>query len=108
MFLLMEIDRATIVPDDTPGIESVAMVGSWVTCSANWSVPRKTVELAWPEDGTSDLDRISVLSRLGAALIGLRAGDQMPYFAAGYMNVVRIESVNRSEPKWPAVALRRR
>jgi regulator of nucleoside diphosphate kinase len=35
---------------------------------------------------------------LGAALVGLRVGDQMPYFIAGRMNVVRIESVNRSKP----------
>jgi regulator of nucleoside diphosphate kinase len=56
------------------------------------------VQLVWPEDSsTSDLAQISVLSGLGAALVGLRVGDQMPYFVAGYMNAVRIESVKRSQ-----------
>jgi regulator of nucleoside diphosphate kinase len=47
----------------------------------------------------SDVVQVSVLSGLGAALLGLRAGDQMPYFVAGCMNVIRIETVNRAEPR---------
>ena len=30
-------------------------------------------------------------------MIGLHVGDQMPYFVAGCMNVVRIENVTRPE-----------
>jgi regulator of nucleoside diphosphate kinase len=55
------------------------------------------VQLVWPEDRAFDLARISVLSPLGSALIGLRAGDQMPYFVSGYLNVVRVERVERSQ-----------
>jgi regulator of nucleoside diphosphate kinase len=51
------------------------------------------VQLVWPEECTSDLAQVSVLSPLGAAFIGLHVGDQMPYFVAGCMNVIRIESV---------------
>lgn len=98
MLLLVEIDRAEIVPDDARDVESIVTIGSWVTYLADWGVPRKTVQLVWPEDRTSDLAQISVLSGLGAALLGLRAGDQMPYFVAGCMNVVRIESVNGTGP----------
>lgn len=98
MFLLVEINRAEIVPDDARDIESIVTIGSWVTYLTGWGIPRKTVQLVWPEDSTSDLAQISVLSSLGAALVGLRTGDQMPYFLAGCMNVVRIESVNRSKP----------
>lgn len=97
MFLRVEIDRAEIVPDDARDIDSIVTIGSWVTYWSNWGVPRKTVQLVWPEDLTSDLAQISVLSGLGAALVGLRVGDQMPYFVAGCMNVVRIENVDRSE-----------
>ncbi|WGS18842.1 MULTISPECIES: hypothetical protein [unclassified Bradyrhizobium] len=43
-----------------------------MTYRANWGVPLKTVQLVWPEDQSFDLARISVLSTLGAALIGLR------------------------------------
>jgi regulator of nucleoside diphosphate kinase len=98
MLLLEEINRAEIVPDDIPQVEAIATIGSWVTYLTNWSVGRKTVQLVWPEGRTSDPAQVSVLSDLGAALIGLRVGDQMPYFVAGRMNVVRIESVNRSKP----------
>src|SRR6185437_15562738 len=105
MFLLVEINRAEIVPDDARDIESIVTIGSWVTYLTDWGIPRKTVQLVWPEDRTSDLAQISVLSGLGAALVGLRIGDQMPYFIAGCLNVVRIESVNRSKPDTDPVDL---
>lgn len=97
-FLMVEINRAGIVPDDAEDVESIVTIGSWVTYWTNWGFPRKTVQLVWPEDLTSDLAQISVLSPLGAALIGLHVGDQMPYFVAGCMNVVRVERVSRSGP----------
>ena len=98
MFLLAEINRAEIAPDDAHDFELMVTIGSWVTYLTDWGIPRKTVQLVWPEDCRSDLAQISVLSSLGAALIGLRIGDQMPYFVMGCMNVIRVESVNRSEP----------
>ena len=97
MFLMAEINRAEIVPDDAREIETIVTIGRWVTYRSDWGVPRKTVQLVWPEDRSSDPARISVLSLLGAALIGLRVGDQMPYVVAGSMNVVRIESVEGPE-----------
>jgi regulator of nucleoside diphosphate kinase len=93
MFLMVEINRAEIVRDNVRDMQSIVTIGSWITYWTNWGVLRKTVQLVWPEDCTSDLAQISVLSPLGAALIGLHVGDQMPYFVAGCMNVVRIESV---------------
>lgn len=99
MFLLAEINRAEIVPDDARDAENIVTIGSWVTYLTDWGTPRKTVQLVWPEDRASDLARVSVLSGLGAALLGLLAGDEMPYFAAGCMNVIKIENVNRAEPR---------
>jgi regulator of nucleoside diphosphate kinase len=96
IFLMGEINRAEIVADDAEDVDSLVKMESWVTYLTNWGVPRKTVQLVWPEDRAFDLARISVLSPLGAALIGLRAGDEMPYFVSGCLNVVRIESVGRS------------
>lgn len=104
-FLMVEINRAGIVPDDAEDIESIVTIGSWVTYWTNWGCARKTVQLAWPEDLTPDLAQISVLSPLGAALIGLHVGDQMPYFVAGCMNVVRVERVSRSGPNVIRLAL---
>jgi regulator of nucleoside diphosphate kinase len=98
MFLLVEIDRAEIVPDDARDIDSIVTMGSWVTYWTNWGVRRQTVQLVWPGDRTSDPAQVSILSNLGAALVGLRVGDQMPYFEAGCMDVVRIEGVDRFNP----------
>jgi len=99
LFLLAEINRADIIPDDARDVQSIVTIGSWVTFRTNWGVPQKTVQLVWPEDLSSDLARISVLSGLGAALLGLRAGDRMPYFVAGCLNMVRIERVDRPKSK---------
>lgn len=97
IFLMAEINRAEIVRDESKDVEPFVTVGSWVTYWMNWGIPRKTVHLVWPEDRSSDLAAVSVLSSLGAALIGLRAGDQMPYRAGGSLTVVTIHSVERSD-----------
>ena len=98
IFLMGEIDRADIVPDEWDDLRSLVTVGSWVTCCTNWGAPRRTVQLVWPEECGMDLARISVLTPLGAALIGLHVGDQMPYFVAGCLNVVRVQTVTQSSP----------
>jgi regulator of nucleoside diphosphate kinase len=97
-FLLAEIDRANIVSDDAREVKSLVTMGSWVTFWTNWGIRRRTVQLVWPEDLTSNPAQVSVLSGLGTALVGLRAGDHMPYFVAEGMDVIRIENVNQSEP----------
>ncbi|MDA9408150.1 GreA/GreB family elongation factor [Bradyrhizobium sp. CCBAU 45384] len=99
IFLMGEINRAEIVPDEPEGIPSLVTIGSWVTYSTNWGVPRRTVQLVWPDECQADLARISVLTPLGAALIGLQVGDQMPYFVAGCLNVVRIQNVTQPDAK---------
>jgi regulator of nucleoside diphosphate kinase len=95
-FLLAEIGRANVVSDDAHQAKSLVTVGSWVTYWTNRGIRRKTVQLVWPEDFTSDPSEVSVLSGLGAALVGLRAGDRMPYFVGGDMDVIRIERINRT------------
>ncbi|UPK27553.1 GreA/GreB family elongation factor [Bradyrhizobium sp. 195] len=98
IFLISEINRADIVPDEGNDLRSLVTVGSWVTCCTNWGVPRRTVQLVWPEECWSNPDSLSVLTPLGAALIGLQVGDQMPYFVAGCLNVVRVQHVTQSSP----------
>lgn len=98
MFLMGEIIRAEVVPDCSARLDSIVTMKSWVTFRTNWSFPRETRQLVYPEDYMSDKTQISVLSPLGAALIGLRVGSRVPFFAAGSKNVLRIESVGRSQP----------
>jgi regulator of nucleoside diphosphate kinase len=98
LFLMDEIRRAEVVPDRAAQLDSVVTMGSWVTFWTNWGFPRETRQLVYPEDYRSDQSQIPVLSPLGAALVGLKVGSEVPFFAAGCTNVVRIESVSRREP----------
>lgn len=97
IFLMGEINRAEIIHDESEDLPSFMTIGSWVTYSTNWGVPRRRVKLVWPEECQSDLARISILTPLGAALIGLQVDDQMPYFVAGCLNVVRVQNVAQSD-----------
>ncbi|MGY4402286.1 transcription elongation GreA/GreB family factor [Bradyrhizobium sp. USDA 3315] len=76
MCLLAEINRANILSDNAPEVKSLVAIGSWVAFWTNWGIRRRrrTVQLVWPEDLTSNPTQISVLSGLGAALVGLRRG----------------------------------
>ena len=96
--LLAEINRAKIVPDRADRLESIVTMGSWVTYWADWGCPRETRQLVYPEKYTSDGTQIPVLSPLGVALIGLKVGSRMPFFAAGRTHIVSVERVSRTEP----------
>jgi regulator of nucleoside diphosphate kinase len=95
-FLLSEINRADVVPDRAARLDSIVTMGSWVTFS--WGFPRETRQLVYPEDYTSERTQIPVTSPLGAALVGLKVGSEIPFFAAGRTNVVKIQRVSREEP----------
>ncbi|OAF14770.1 GreA/GreB family elongation factor [Bradyrhizobium neotropicale] len=97
-FLLSEINRAEIVPDSAARLDSIVTMGSWVTFWINWGFPRETRQLVYPEDYASERTQIPVMSPLGAALVGLKVGSEIPFFTAGRTNVVRIESVSRGGP----------
>jgi regulator of nucleoside diphosphate kinase len=101
LFLLGELTRATCVPDEEgdPGFLGTRVrMGSWVTYwteAGTIGVPRNTRQLVYPDQYKSWKWHLSVLSPLGAALIGLRVGSQMPFFQKGSMHYVRVESVDR-------------
>ena len=99
IFLMGEINRADIVADESDNVRPFVTIGSWATHCTNWGVPRRTVQLVWPEECSSDPARISVLTPLGAALIGLQVGDQMPYSINGCLNLVRVQNVTKSDSK---------
>lgn len=97
-FLLGEINRAEVVPDRAARLTGIVTMGSWVTFWIDWGLSRETRRLVYPEDYTSERTQISVTSPLGAALVGLKIGSEIPFFVAGRTNVVRIESVSRNDP----------
>jgi regulator of nucleoside diphosphate kinase len=97
-FLLSEISRAEVVPERAARLDSIVTMGSWVTFWINWGFPRETRQLVYPEDYTSGRTQIPVMSPLGAALVGLKVGSEIPFSLAGRTNAVRIESVSRRDP----------
>ncbi|WGR93674.1 GreA/GreB family elongation factor [Bradyrhizobium sp. ISRA435] len=96
LLLVGEINRAEIVSDEVGEADSLVRIGSWVTYRTNWDASRRSVQLVWPEDQSYGRDCISVLSALGATLIGLRRGDRMPHIGAGSRDFILIENVERS------------
>jgi len=96
IFLAGEINRARIIPDRAREVASRVTLGSWVTYWTDRGVPPRTVQLVWPDECSPDPSRISVLSSLGAALLGLREGDRMPYLVGECLNLVTVQSVSRS------------
>jgi len=109
LFLLCELARATRVPDeekDPDFLRTRVSMGSWVTYwteADTRGLPRNTRQLVYPDQYNSRRWRLSVLSPLGAALIGLRVGSQMPFFHEGSLHCVRVESVD--EPSSNVVPL---
>lgn len=76
-FLLSELDRAKLCRPDQLPEDVVAM-----NCRVTYRIDGGEAEsrfLVYPEDYTLYGGQIPVLSAVGAALIGLRVGDAMPY-----------------------------
>jgi regulator of nucleoside diphosphate kinase len=73
--LLSEMERAKVVPDtDMP--TDVVRMNSRVEFELD-DGKRQVVELVYPKDANIDEKRISVLTPIGAALIGLSSGQTM-------------------------------
>jgi regulator of nucleoside diphosphate kinase len=77
-FLAREIDRAEIIPADRSARNIVTMQ-SEVTFIDDISGQKRTVILVYPEDADVDAGKISILTPIGAALIGLSAGQSIEF-----------------------------
>ena len=69
-FLLEELSRAFVVPDGTCA-DNVVRVGSRVTYREESTSRIRRVTLTYPRDANIEHSRISILTPIGAALIGL-------------------------------------
>ncbi|MGB3272635.1 MAG: hypothetical protein WBA66_07040 [Xanthobacteraceae bacterium] len=103
-FLLSELDRATVLetvnmPDD------VVRIDQWVGFRADDGAAVSSRMLSLPEDCVNADVHLSVMSQVGAALLGLRVGARMPYRDdSGATRVVMVE--NLTPP--PGIAFFRR
>ncbi len=77
--LLAEMDRAKVV-DAASVPDDVVRMGSTVTFKSDDGHTR-TLKLVWPADESLDQHRISVMTPVGAALIGLGIGQSISWTA---------------------------
>jgi regulator of nucleoside diphosphate kinase len=75
--LYAELDRARIVPDDRIGADVVRM-GSTLRFTTTTGEDRR-VTLSFPDKADIAEGRISILSPIGTALIGLKAGQSIEW-----------------------------
>jgi regulator of nucleoside diphosphate kinase len=76
-FLLSELSRAALCAVENLPVDVVSL-GSRITYQVDGAAP-KTCTLVLPGESGSSRHSLSVLTSLGAALIGLRAGARMPF-----------------------------
>lgn len=94
--LLFELDRATVIggSDLPPG---VVRLGSRVTYLAEAS--ERQVTLVMPGDADISAGRISILTPVGAALIGLSAGQTIAWTARdGRLHHLQVVAVEQPAP----------
>jgi regulator of nucleoside diphosphate kinase len=101
-FLQSELRRARFCSVDALPPGTVVMNG-WVSYCVDWEQPRN-LKLVYPRDYTGAEEQLSLLSPLGAALIGLRAGDRMPFLTLD--ETFRLVTVMDAKPDAPTFAHR--
>jgi regulator of nucleoside diphosphate kinase len=98
--LLREIDRARVAPRESLP-DDVVTLGSEVEFSDEGSGTRRTVRLVLPHDADIEAGRISILTSVGAGLIGMRVGREIDWPRPdGAPRRLKILAVNqRPEPR---------
>ncbi len=106
--LLYELDRASVVPPEQLPPDVVRM-GSCVRYRTDEGEQRE-VTLVYPSEADIDLNRVSVMTPIGAALIGLRKGQSITWLTRDgrkqmltALRVIQPQS-EETEPEPPAAA----
>jgi regulator of nucleoside diphosphate kinase len=96
--LLEEIARAKICPAAKIGKDVVTM-HSTVEFRDAASGAKRSVQLVYPKDADIEASRISILTPIGAGLIGLRAGQSIIWpDRSGKERILQIERVEQRAP----------
>lgn len=94
--LLIELDRARVVQDNKIPADVVRM-GSTIRFTSDLGEDR-IVTLVFPGEADISANRISILTPIGAALIGLSAGQSIDWVARdGRLQRLRVEHVECPE-----------
>ncbi|MCR6500594.1 nucleoside diphosphate kinase regulator [Shinella sp. CPCC 101442] len=96
--LAAELDRAKIV-DDARMAPGIMRVGSFAEFRIDDEAPQ-TAELVFPGDADISRQRISVLTPVGAALLGLSAGQSIEWAARdGRVRRLSMIAVHAAQPE---------
>lgn len=87
--LLGEVDRADVVAESELPAD-VVRIGSFVTYQVQQTGAINTIRLVPPRDADLRRLRVSVVSDIGAALIGLRSGQQIEWELGGRQHVLDV------------------
>ena len=93
--LLDEIDRAELhAPDEMPA--DVVTIGSEVVVLDEHKGAERMLRLVLPGEADVDAGRVSILTSIGAGLIGLRVGQSIEWpYPNGDMRMLKILKVTR-------------
>jgi len=104
--LLYELDRASVVPPEQLPPDAVCM-GSTVRYRTSDGEQRE-VTLVLPADADINQNRISVMTPIGAALIGLRKGQSITWLTRDgrrqMLTALRVSQPGSGHPPTPAAA----
>lgn len=91
--LLNELDRANIVlPAALP--DNAVTIGRKVTYTDESTGVARTFELVWPSDADVEAQKVSVITPIGAALIGLCTGQRILWqMRGGDSTLLRVDRV---------------
>jgi transcription elongation GreA/GreB family factor len=78
-FLRAELRRAHFCAEPALPAQTAVMNGP-LRYRIDWGPDSASCRVVYPEDFSGNDDEISLLSPLGVALLGLRAGERMPFF----------------------------
>jgi regulator of nucleoside diphosphate kinase len=81
-FLAREMERASVVADEKD-LQGVVRMGSKVAYRDDETGVTREVVLVYPHEANIELSRISILTPVGAALIGLSAGQRIEFQTPG-------------------------
>jgi regulator of nucleoside diphosphate kinase len=92
-FLMSEIRRAVVFDTDRK-LDGVACLNEWVTYRVDGSRQSESKILVCPDELRNDQMELSVLSPLGAALLGMSIGQRIKFFSVeGGLHFAIVEDV---------------
>lgn len=96
-YLSEELTRAEVVPDTQ--CANIAQMGSTITYRDDTTGKTRTVTLVYPAEANIEQQRISILTPIGAALIGMSPEQSIPWPAPGgsfgSLTVLEVRSPDR-------------